>query len=116
MSLVPAVVDDHVDHWDFFAKGSPKCWICLVADEDSDAVGFVSTAVRLDVDSIYAGTRAEVMSPHPQASSAEDADFDHVYLAADELSEVALVYREVMAPLPDPGALGVVVEIGLKCT
>jgi hypothetical protein len=112
--LVATIVYDDVECRHFAKEFLPETRIGLVPDEDVDAVPLVNAASRLEIDSIKLGTGTEILSPHLEASAAEDSDFDDINTPPDELMEVSVVDIKVVPPLPDARPSQMSVKEGLE--
>src|SRR5690348_8240344 len=109
-----AVVDHDVDPRHLLDEPTPEVRVGLVADEDLDAFGLMRLTFGGDVDAVDAAVLPEVAAPHRQAAAAVDTDLNDVDRPANELGEVAVVDREIVRPLEDPGAFGHPVEVLLQ--
>src|SRR6266581_2048880 len=97
--LVSAVVDQDVDMRHAPAHLGEEPAVALVADEYRRGFILEAAAARIDVDAHDAGPRTEIVVPHLQGSSVEDADFHDDRRAAPESGEVPVVDLEVVVPL-----------------
>src|SRR6266705_1992650 len=97
--LVSAVVDQDVDMRHAAAHLGKEPAVALVADEYGRGFILEAAAARVDVDPHDAGPRTEIVVPHLQRSSVEDADFHDDRRAAPESGEVPVVDVEVVVPL-----------------
>src|SRR6266536_878173 len=97
--LVSAVVDQDVDMRHASAHLGEEPAVALVADEYRRGFILEAAAARIDVDPHDAGPRTEIVVPHLQGSSVEDADFHDDRRAAPESGEVPVVDVEVVVPL-----------------
>src|SRR6266704_1066382 len=96
---VSAVVDQDVDMRHAPAHLGKEPAVALVADEYRRGFILEAAAARIDVDAHDAGPRTEIVVPHLQGSSVEDADFHDDRRAAPESGEVPVVDLEVVVPL-----------------
>src|SRR5258708_7811168 len=75
--LVSAVVDQDVDMRHASAHLGEEPAVALVADEYGRGLILVAGAAGGDVDPHHAGPRTQIVGPHLQRSSLEDAHFHH---------------------------------------
>jgi hypothetical protein len=102
--LVSSVVDKDVDNWNFLLQPFPEIAIRLIADEYPSSLIFIRFTFLLNVHADHATTWPKIVLPHPQATAAENSDFQHRYFAPAKLLEVSMVDVEVVFPLPDTRA------------
>ena len=79
----------------------------LVANEYLSPFILIDLAVLFDVDSDDSRFRAEVVSPHSEATAAVNTNLKHMDISADELLKMTVVNVEVVSPLPDSRSFSV---------
>ena len=96
-----------------FASERRKVAVALIADQDVHALLLETPAFGVDVDTVEAHARAEILLPHLQRAALRDAEFEHHRRAPAERREVAVVDLEVVHPLVQAPA-GVATKEGFE--
>ena len=106
-----AVINQNINRTHLISKVFPKGAVCLIAYEDSGPFVFIGFARGLNVDAINMASRAKILLPHVETSTAKYTYFNHVYFPAHELAKVAMIDFEIVGPLPDASARLVRIKI-----
>jgi hypothetical protein len=89
--LVPPIVDEDIDRWDFRFETLPELAIALVSDEDLHRFVLEFLAPLVDVNTIDAAFRPKIVSPHGETAAGVNANLQNVDFLATELPEVAVI-------------------------
>src|SRR4051794_37380103 len=80
----------------------PEISVGLITDEYFDFISLIGLTGRYYINTIDASLGPEIVAPHIQAATTVNSNFEEMDLLTAEPAEVAVVYFEIVIPLPNP--------------
>jgi hypothetical protein len=108
---VPTVVNEDGEVRIAIGERTQKRAVPLITDNNVDSLLRELFAFWINVYADDSYSRPEIVSPHPQRASVENADLDHSQRLTAKAGEVTVVDLEVVEQLVDQPAVRLVFEV-----